>query len=72
MDTEEKRKSNDLEVENAALRASIGKLERELRESRNMTAQYRKWWEIECQRVISIKEDVEASVNLFRRIQKRW
>lgn len=72
MDTEEKKKFDDLEVENAALRASIDKLERELRESRNMTAQCRKWWEIECQRVISIKEDVEASVNLFRRIQKRW
>ena len=72
MDTEEKRKFDDLEVENAALRASIDKLERELREARNMAAQYRKWWEIECQRVISIKEDVEASVNLFRRIQKRW
>lgn len=72
MDTEEKRKFDDLEVENAALRASIDKLERELREARNMTAQYRKWWECECQRVISIKEDVEASVNLFRRIQKKW
>lgn len=72
MDTEEKRKFDDLEVENATLRASIDKLERELREARNMTAQYRKWWEYECQRVISIKEDVEASVNLFRRIQKRW
>ena len=72
MDTEEKKKFDDLEVENAALRANIDKLERELRESRNMTAQYRKWWEIECQRVISIKEDVEASVNIFRRIQKRW
>mgnify|MGYP000896665597 FL=1 len=72
MNTEEKRKFGDLEVENAALRVSIDKLERELREARNMTAQYRKWWESECQRVISIKEDVEASVNLFRRIQKRW
>lgn len=72
MDTEEKKKFDDLEVENAALRASIDKLERELREARNMTAQYRKWWECECQRVISIKEDVEASVNIFRRIQKRW
>ena len=72
MDTEEKKKFDDLEVENAALRASIDKLERELREARNMTAQYRKWWECECQRVVSIKEDVEASVNLFKRIQKRW
>ena len=72
MDTEEKRKFDDLEVENAVLRDSIDKLERELREDRNMAEQFRKWWECECQRVISIKEDVEASVNLFRRIQKRW
>lgn len=72
MDTEEKKKFDDLEVENAALKASINKLEKELREARNMTEQYRKWWECECQRVISIKEDVEASVNLFKRIQKRW
>ena len=35
MEAEEKRKFDDLEVENAALRASIDKLERELREARN-------------------------------------